>query len=195
MDARERALHTIVKLRTLAEHPNTPPHEAESARGKIRTLQDKHGITASDHPPSQSKVFFDDLIRRAAKAKAKSEAERKKKAQADWERKHANSDDLGRPRGDIFDEALRDDPRTTAERNRDMNDSWGQKQPHHRPSQCDPKLSFFDLGGEPRKRNMEGATCVMCGTWLGIGDGALIGVNFACCDKIPGPRKKKERQE
>ncbi len=42
--ARDKAISKIYSLRTLAEHPNTPVHEAEAARAAIKRLRDKHGI-------------------------------------------------------------------------------------------------------------------------------------------------------
>jgi hypothetical protein len=187
-DAREKALHTIAKLKRLAEHPNTPPAEAEVARNRIVALQEKHGITANE-PPPQKNVFFTRLIKEDARRRAE-ERERREAAQRRYEEWRKDRDDYGRQK-DPFEEALRRDGRTHEEKVRDMNQSWGQAH----AVRCAKPETFFDSGGEPRKRNTYRIKCDRCGVTLEPGEGTVFQVGGTwygrCCERVPGPRSKK----
>lgn len=197
---RDKAIQTIAKLRTLAEHPNTGKPEADAARARIEALRTKHGISAS--PPPKAKVPYsdntdwnraaDNFAREAKKAadaaRVMAEAMRKAEAAAAYRKKMEDRDDMGRPR-DIFDEALKKDKRTVKDRNSAIKDSF------YRNGFCNPKESFYDRGGEPRKRNEYITMCEKCGGTLQPGDGAVMMVGGQwkswCCERTPGPRRKR----
>lgn len=222
-EARDKALHTVVKLRALINHPTTPPNEAEAARSRLKVLCEKYDINESEKPPTTPKEppqgnrsqyeWFMGLVRNQEMARRRAEAERQRREDI------KNKDDLGQPKTDPFA-----DSRTRAERQRDINNSWGkntawfndtfhfQKSPQpmndqdwvksHKVTRCDPKLEFYDRGGIARRRNTRLEKCANCGTDLYVGDGAeipmiqdnLVSLAWGCCDKVPGPRVKKSAQ-
>lgn len=221
MTPRDKALNTILSLRRLAEHANTPPHEAEAARGRIKALQIKHGITTASeqakakpkHDPNVDEwiKWAQDVAAQTAradhaarvKAARDGEAIRKRKAQEEWERKHANSDAMGRPRTEAEQkEAQRDplswaakqDKRTHNQKQADLNAAMGKQgtQP-----KCAKPETFFDQGGIARKRNTFIMTCDRCDTRLYPGDGTIMNLGGKwfgrCCESKPGPRAKKQR--
>ena len=153
----------IAKLQALADHPNTPPHEAEAARNRILALQ-------------ESKV---------TKPTPKATAEELRRL----------ADEVSRAAGAFvdFDAAIRRDPRTTAQRNQDMQDRLKGKP--SRPPRCKTPENFFDSGGNPRPRNKWKMTCQACGCELAPGEGAIMRVGDVwkawCCESKPGPRRKK----
>jgi hypothetical protein len=230
--AREKAIDKIYSLRQLAEHPNTPPHEAEAARLAIKRLQAKHDIkeparvkeprNPNWRPPTNPHSDMDEQARRAAasmrdfveamrraerrKAQATQDAERTRRereaAQARFRERHANHDQYGRPKSnDPFDEALRRDGRTQAQKQADLNNAWGKQAEQRRRERqagfkrCERPESFFDAGGEPRKRNAKPMQCDKCSWTLGVGEGMVWeigGRQFArCCEARPGPRAKR----
>lgn len=281
---RSKALRTILSLQTLADHPNTPPHEAEAARGRIKALREKHGIAETppkppprSNPPRQDRtggfnstsssswshnyrMFFDDdvftpkdeteaekqarkikqqereyaawkamndeMVRRQRQTEAdrkvqaerdeknrqarEREAKRREEAQKRWQERQANNDAMGRPlteedreeaRRDPLAWAAKQDKRSAAEKNADMqyqySHGWeyGKEPPKRRGQRCAKPESFFDPGGEPRKRNNSPMTCAKCEQPLTVGAGALFKVGSkwqaVCCETVPGPRKKK----
>lgn len=134
---RDKAIQTIAKLRRVAEHPNTGKPEADAARARIEALRVKHQITAS--PPPRAKVPYSDSTdwnkaadaakKAADAARIMADAIRHADAAKKYREKMQNRDSMGRPfpkSGDIFDEAIRNsgDTRTTAERNKDVQNSF-----------------------------------------------------------------------
>lgn len=219
---RDAALLKVLALRNLYEHPNTNEHEAASARAMAAKLRKKFDIPESEQPkPKQSPyttvnpTAWDDLVRRTREAAANSRAReaaeaetmraRRAKAQQDWFDRmryrdamgqHLSGEDLREAQRDPLGWAAKQDKRTAQEKQRDMQDSFGQPhaQPHKRRA-CTPKLPFYDIGGEPRRRNTEFASCVECGRALIRGEGAEYAHGYACCDTVPGPRSKKRRED
>lgn len=215
MTPRDKALHTIVKLRALADDTRAPDGERENARSRIKALQERHDIKPSEKPkptattpPPSSRNHYDwfmDMVNQQDIARRRAEAERQR-------REHIKHQDArGQPITDPWA-----DTRTHAQRQADLNASFGANdawyretfrqapsdaawRASHKTQRCDPKLSFFDGGGIPRRRNTTGVTCAQCGVWLNVGDGAefpvvvdnLVTLAYGCCDKVPGPRKKK----
>ena len=208
-DAKTR--EKIAKLRRLADHPNTPPHEAEAARGRIRALE---GTPASRPTPTRTAEEMRKLARdvsRAARA-----------GQTPY-RPPADHNPFGRGVRDMFDEAIRADPRTTAQRNQDIRDRvWARETPSEakarddaerrreydqavreqaerdrQAARCKTPETFFTPGGIPRPRNTYRATCQKCGSTLERGEGAYMVVGgqslVFCCEKVPGPRRRKRR--
>lgn len=249
---RDKALNTILSLKRLAEHPNTPPAEAENAREKIKRLQDTHGIkpaeTAAPKPPprrppprqnpwqqeypSQEDVLrhFQEAMRKAREEERRraeaSEAERRRKAQQDWIRKHYHSDDNGQPlteeekrraREDPLGWASRQDKRSAQQKQDDLNGSWGEQARAAREAadamrkmrdaaakakanaepRCANPETYYDPGGEPRKRNQHIIGCDRCGRRLQPGEGMIMQVGGQwvgrCCEMVPGPRKRNPR--
>lgn len=241
-EAREKAIDKIYSLRKLAEHPNTPVHEAEAARAAIKRLRDKHDIperakaTTSTgprnpnwRPPTnpfdeyirntkyteQAMRDFAERLRREAEEHARAEqaqraaqnardADRtrreREEAQRRYQARHVNHDQYGRPK-DPFDEALRRDGRTQAQKQADLNNAWGKQAEQRRRERqagfrrCERPESFFDPGGEPRPRNTKPMQCDKCSWTLGVGEGmvwSIGGREFArCCETKPGPRAKR----
>lgn len=282
---RSKALRTILSLQTLADHPNTPPHEAEAARGRIKALREKHGITEPvkappKAPPRQDQHRYqrpnpnrygfhteygsntnsggpfysqheteaertarkirdqerayrewqamnDALIKEQKRQRANEEAakayqakrdreraarhaeerKRREEAQRKWQERHRHSDAMGRPMSpEDLEEARRDplgwaakqDARSASEKNADMQyqytHGWesGRTPPKRK---CAKPESFFDPGGEPRKRNNSPMTCAKCEQLLTVGAGAIFKAGnewqAVCCETVPGPRKKK----
>lgn len=223
MTPREKALNTILSLRTLAEHPNTPPHEAEAARGRIKVLKAKHNITSGEEPKAKPRkpqppsndewikwmADVADMQRRNAQAKAAraEQAEKRRKAQEDWERKHANSDPMGRPRTKAEeDEAKRDplgfaakqDRRTQDQKQADINKSWGSANRPNHATRCPNPETYFDRGGNKRPRNQHVINCDRCDARLNPGEGTIFQVAGRwvgrCCETKPGPRAKRTRE-
>lgn len=170
---RERALALLVSLRKLAEHPNTPPHEAEAARGRIAALRKKHQITepppkpgTGSTPPwwtttnnpytwnatntsnsdaerrARARRMAEDDVRRQrerkeAAAKAATEEARRvgrEKAQREYEARMRDKDANGQPLSDAEKReaqrdplgwAARQDKRTHAQKQEDLNRSHG----------------------------------------------------------------------
>lgn len=212
--ARDKALGKIASLKRLAEHPNTPPAESEAARGRIKALQDKHGISATQTKPKEPLTGLGDVFqreyeasRRAGEAARKAEQDRqaaRAKAQEAYRQRMAGRDHYGRPIpniDDLMDEAVKNDGRTAQDRNRDINDSWGSRDRYGpmpsrpSPSRCKKPESFFDSGGNPRKRNQYVMECSQCGCRLQPGEGSIAQVAGKwvawCCESRPGPRKKR----
>lgn len=138
------------------------------------------------------------------------DAKRREEAQKRWQERQANNDAMGRPLTDEDREEARRDPlawaakqdkRSAAEKNADMqyqySHGWerGQEPPKRRGPKCAKPESFFDAGGIPRKRNDYPMECAKCGNQLLKGQGALFQTSSkwqaVCCEPVPGPRKKK----
>lgn len=115
------------------------------------------------------------------------------------------------------------DQRTRAERNADLGAAWGQqgqyvrdREPYVRTQQgprrpqehpkakptpppplkrCEKPESFFDSGGNPRKRNDHPIQCDRCSVILKPGEGMVFKVGDRwfgrCCEARPGPRRKR----
>jgi hypothetical protein len=228
---REKAIDKIYSLRKLAEHPNTPIHEAEAARAAIKRLRTKHDIperqatkaTTGPRNPNwrpdpaaqQASRDFEEAMRGFAEATRRTnermrqaEAERtrqeREEAQRRYQARHANHDQYGRPKPshqDLFDEALRQDGRTQAQKQADLNNAWGRQAEQRRQERqagfkrCERPETFFDQGGLPRKRNDRPMQCDKCSWTLGVGEGMVWeigGRTFArCCEAKPGPRAKR----
>jgi hypothetical protein len=144
-----------------------------------------------------------------ANAKREEEAEEKRKAarkareeaQERWKRKMASKNADGQPlteeemeeaRRDPLGWATKQDGRTQAEKNADMQSQYTHT---YRTRKCEKPETFYDQGGMPRKRNDFPMNCFKCGHHLSKGDGALFKLGgtweAVCCEKVPGPRKKK----
>lgn len=211
-----------VKRTTTQPPPRTPPRQNTS--NVYRPWQDRTGGYNSTSDDSWSKMEEEFRragaaakeaadkaraereaeavrTRNAARAKAAEEQrQRRAEAQRQWEAKMAGRDAMGRPiteadreeaRRDPLGWAMKQDGRTMGERNDDMQKTRrGQPLP-----KCRKPETFFDPGGEPRKRNDFPMDCVKCGSHLLKSEGAIFKVGgkwFArCCEKVPGPRKKK----
>ncbi len=52
----------VSKLKALAEHPATPPHEAEAARAKLRRLMERHNLTEEDLNGTATHVWTEKWI-------------------------------------------------------------------------------------------------------------------------------------
>lgn len=202
-DNRERALNQIVTLKLLAVDPRATEGEREAARLTMAKLRKKYDIpeqAAGDHGAK----FLIDMAERYERANR--EKARRKAAEdarlaeetriwgwplSDAEREQARRDPLG------F--AASRDKRTHAEKQRDMNSSWGQprpqpQQPRQRPRakpwKCAEPKTFFDPGGEPRARNAHRIKCQKCGITLEPGEGCVTVIGAYCCEMVPGPRKR-----
>lgn len=169
---------------------------AEYERFKKRQEADRKNAEARRKAEEEAAA----RAKRREEARARERAERAA-AQKRWRAKHADNDHMGRPLTKEEQEEARRDPlgwamakekRTAEERNRQMQDTLRHKQ---HPLRCEPKATFYDQGGEPRKRNDYPTNCFSCGTHLRVGEGALFKAHgkweAVCCDPIPGPRKKK----
>lgn len=201
---RQAAKDTMSRLRKKYNIPETtklPPPRASrpstSEPGSYRWFEDM--VRNWDNNPETQRKKRE----KAARDAANSEAQRikRERAQRDWEARMADKDDQGVPltaeeaewaRRDPLGFAAARDKRSHQQKQNDMQDAFGQ--PHQRP-RCNPKMPFFDLGGEPRTRNSASATCEKCNHWLARGEGALYLRGYACCDTVPGPRAKKSDSE
>lgn len=157
------------------------------------------------------------LKRQAAQKKADEEAKAKRdaaneerwakerkareEAQARWQRKMASKNADGMPlteeemeeaRRDPLGWATKQDGRTAAQKNADAQSQYTHT---YRTRKCEKPETFYDQGGIPRKRNDFPMDCFKCGHTLLKGDGALFKLGSkwegVCCEKVPGPRKKK----
>ena len=172
--------------------------DAERVARKIRRQQDAYDAW---------KRMNDEQLRRdraqsAATSKAREESRLRAEAQERYKDRHANSDANGqqrRPGEDVFDFANRVDGRTQAEKNRDMQnrnrnlrDRGHTTNPYKR---CERPATFYDAGGEPRKRNEFPMTCDACGSHLQRGEGHVQKAGSTliaeCCEMVPGPKAKK----
>jgi hypothetical protein len=136
--------------------------------------------------------------------------QRREEAQRKWQERHRYTDSMGRPmtpedleeaRRDPLGWAAKQDKRSAKDKNDDMqyqySHGWeyGKEPPKRRGPKCPKPESFFDPGGEPRKRNDYPMDCYKCGSQLLKGQGALFKAgtqwNAVCCETVPGPRKKK----
>ena len=191
---REKAISKVYSLDQLANHPNTPHHEAESARAMATKLRTKYGIGQP-----RDNTLRDILLKQrqeheaAARAyemakRAAMDAEAKRKAQREaWQREKDRQ--YPPTTGDPFEDAIRRDGRTAQEKNRDMQDRF------RRGTGCSDPESFFDSGGMPRPRNQSAMACEKCGRRLFPGEGAILKVGAQwkawCCEMKPGPRRKR----
>lgn len=209
--AREKAIDKIYSLTKLAEHPNTPAHEADAARNRIKALQDKYGITEPSRPGPKATPKNDRWTgadREAQRRKAQEDAarirERRAQAQRDWEAKMRNRDQYGRPlteeerreaQRDPFSWAQRQDGRSHQQRAEDMKRAWGQQNRTPQEPRCEKPETYFDAGGRPRPRNQHVINCDRCNRRLNPGEGTLfkVGSNWVgrCCEMTPGPRKRR----
>lgn len=219
MVTRDEALHKLVSLRNLYEHPNTNEHEAATARAMAAKLRAKFDIPESERPkPPPNDDFLRDTWNWFSQAAAQQrraedlrrQREAREKAQREWEARMADKDAMGQPLTDAERrEAQRDplgwaskrDQRTSQQRQQDMQNSFGSSQrvgyarrANQRPV-CNPKLPFYDDGGEPRLRNLVTLECELCGRTLHRGEAARYKIGFACCDTVPGPRNKRSDRE
>lgn len=173
-----KRLAKISKLRALADHPNTPPHEAEAARNRIRALE---GNPTTQPTP---KATAEELRKLAADISRASRAQQTTRRAADSARTGFVD----------FDAAIRADQRTPAQRNADMQNAM-RHQGGTRPNGCANPERFHDPGGNPRPRNRYTMKCESCGCELLPGEGAILKVGDVwkawCCERVPGPRKKR----
>jgi hypothetical protein len=86
---KDKAVETIRKLTTLADHPNTSKEEADAARGRIAALREKHNIPepvsdwgrrVTDQARADELKRKHDEMRRFWEAKQRAERERKQAA-------------------------------------------------------------------------------------------------------------------
>lgn len=199
---RERALNQIVSLTALSEDMSTTEGERQAAKDTIAKLRAKYGIPE----PSSGRFganFLIDIAERAEKARRQREA-------ADQARRDAEIRAWGAPltdeeraeaRRDPFSFAQKRDGRTHAEKQRDMNGSWGKGQ-RGQPGEsggpwCATPETFYDRGGQPRKRNQHKIDCDRCGRTLAPREGCVFQVNGKwigrCCETRPGPRNRRRR--
>lgn len=113
--------------------------------------------------------------------------------------------------------AAAQDKRSHQEKVRDMNEAWGrtndamrdfirtqqgprkaQEHPKAKPpplKRCERPETFFDAGGNPRKRNEHQIQCDRCSVMLKPGEGMVFRVGDRwfgrCCEAKPGPRRKR----
>lgn len=212
-EKREKAIQKVYSLDQLANHPNTPPAEAESARSMAAKLRAKYGIaeprktapTANrfkqEYPSAEDieREWRDMVARerqRQAERKARlAEEEARRKAQREaWQK--AKERQYPPTTGDPLEDAIRRDGRTPQEKNRDMQDRLRGKKPTPPPEpRCTEPESFFTPGGEPRQRNQHVIACEKCGRRLQPGEGAILKVGGVwkawCAEMTPGPRRKQ----
>lgn len=190
---RDRALDLILSLQAVVDRPGTPA-EGEAAQGRIDALREKYqipvpqkrqtktGPTRKERDAHQTAQQYADMMRRMA--------EQAQRAKAQKER-----DATPQPGEDMFDAAQRADGRTAAEKQADLNASFGQRQRHG----CQNPETFYDQGGQPRTRNMHRAQCDRCKSWLSPGEGTIFKVGpqwvARCCERVPGPRRKRPGKE
>lgn len=159
----------------------------------------------------------------AERAKAyEAERRRRAEAQARYEQRVRYQDHLGRERlteeerewarRDPLGFAASRDKRSHHEKVRDMNEAWGrsakaaneaadafsrmgQRAKEAKQTKCPKPESFFDAGGNPRKRNVRPVQCDRCSTMLAPGEGMVYEVAGRwfgrCCEQKPGPRRKR----
>lgn len=212
-DPVEKARYKLVKLRAMAARPGTPA-EGENAKARIEQILTKFPQLRGKPAPPTSKPFtssqdWEDLKRRTAEAtRRRQQAAAAAKLKADreaadkrWAQRMADKDANGQPlsakdraeaQRDPFSWANKQDGRTHAQKQEDMNKAWGTQQASRR---CAKPQSFYDAGGEPRKRNQHVALCEKCGERIQPGEGAILQVAGVwkawCTETKPGPRRKK----
>jgi Protein of unknown function (DUF2786) len=212
---REKAISKVHSLDQLANHPNTPPHEAESARAMAKKLREKYNIPeprkeAPRANPWDAQRFEDEMRRaqewreRAARVRRDQEAERIRREQREaWQRAKdealkaeealRKTKEAFTPTGDPLEDAIRRDGRTAQQKNADMQDRLRGKTPPE--PRCTNPESFFTSGGEPRMRNQYVMACEKCHGRLQPGEGAIMKVGGVwkawCCEMKPGPRRKQ----
>lgn len=202
--SRERALNQIVTLEVLADDVRAPDGERQAARDTMAKLRKKYDIPEQQSGQFGAKFLIDmaERFEKANREKARREAAAKA-ARAeetriwgapltDAEREQARRDPLG------F--AASRDKRTHAQKQQDMNSSWGQPhqprqqrpktRPHTPPWRCATPYTFFDPGGEPRQRNAHRCKCQKCGITMEAGEGCVTVIGAYCCEMVPGPRTK-----
>lgn len=77
-EKRERAIQLVYSLTLLAEHPNTPQHEAAAAQARITHLRARYNLTAKDDRDEVAEA----LKREQAKQDAAHEAWRRQQTRA-----------------------------------------------------------------------------------------------------------------
>lgn len=172
---------------------------------KTRTEADAEKIERQRRQYEAWKKANDAMVKKMAAdsaREAKQRAEREA-AQKRWEERNRTRDAKGRPMTAAErEEAMRDplgwaakqDGRTDAQKNADMQFQYshGWYKPGQPVDKCESPLSFYDQGGEPRKRNSEPTVCAECGVSLGAYEAAANDHGqFQCAEMVPGPRKKK----
>lgn len=214
-DKRERALNLIVSLRQVTTANGATQAEAENAMARIAELRTKYEIPeAKEHSAA-----WDDLMRKVKDQQAEAKRQRdydeilrtmaREKAEAERRERIKNQDAYGRNLTDAeIAEALRDplgwaikqDGRTSQQKNDDMQDSFGKRdryRNHSNTPKCASPLPFYTKGGYPRKRNTYGIACYSCGCWLEPQEGCVDKLDGRwvgqCCERVPGPRQKRER--
>lgn len=198
----EAARNRIAALR--AKHDIATPKAKQPVQDQFKKVADEAARSAA-----AAKVMAD-AMRRVTDQARRDEAARKYRA------KMADKDAYGQPKPKFDPWA---DPRTPQERQRDIDNSWGggrnarkaedeaafkyaeerraREQPYvpPQPERCTVKESFYDRGGEPRKRNTFPIVCEKCGAKVGTGEATIVVVGGHtkawCCETKPGPRKKK----
>jgi hypothetical protein len=183
------------------EDENPDMSEAEKTAHKIKRQEREYAAWV--------KMNAENLKKQEAEKKKEEEAEERRKAtrkarvdaQERWKRKMASKNADGVPlteeemeeaRRDPLGWASKQDARTQAQKNADMQSQYTHT---YKTRKCEKPESFYDQGGMPRKRNDYPMDCFKCGTTLLKGDGALFKLGSkwegVCCEKVPGPRKKK----
>lgn len=152
---------------------------------------------------AQKKANEEDKKKREEEARKRQAEARKARedAQARWQRKMASKNADGMPlteeemeeaRRDPLGWAMKQDGRTAAQKNADAQSQYTHS---YKTRQCERPETFYDQGGEKRKRNDYPMDCFKCGHPLLKGDGALFKLGSkweaVCCETVPGPRKKK----
>lgn len=209
----EKARYKLVKLRALAAKPGTPA-EGENAKARIEQILAKFPELRKAEPVTNTTFTWGSSAWRAAEDLKREEDLRRKRTQAQkrWEERQRNNDPMGQPmtaeerakaQKDPFGWANAQDGRTHAQRQEDMNRSWGHghdPKPKPKPEpKCDKPQTFYDHGGERRKRNLYVMSCEKCNGRLAPGEGAIMNVAGVwkawCCETKPGPRRKKQGYE
>ena len=200
---RDKAISKVHSLDQLANHPNTPKPEAESARAMATKLRAKYGIAEprKETPKTDHTNRFREAQRRADEWKARAEriqreqeAERARRAQREaWQRAKEKA---FTPTGDPFEDAISRDGRTAQEKNRDMQDRLrGKTPPPTSEPRCAQPETFFTSGAVPRQRNQYVMSCEKCHGRLAPGEGAILNIGGTwkawCCEMTPGPRRKQ----
>jgi len=187
---------------TMRDNRQMTDAEIDAMRIRDQQVAYERFKKAEEAKKEAARAEADRKARVAEEKRRKAEqAKRRAEAQERWRAKHADNDHMGRPltreeqeeaRRDPLGWASKRDGRTAREKNDEMQDTLQHKA---HPMVCDPKATFFDQGGEPRKRNDYPGNCYSCGSLLRKGEGALFKANgkweMVCCESVPGPRRKK----
>ena len=188
---------------------NSGMSEAERTAHKIKRQQEEYdrwkklNDEQNRKNAARAKKDAEDKAKRKAENEKRWEQERKarEEAQARWQRKMASKNADGMPlteeemeeaRRDPLGWATKQDGRTAAQKNADAQSQYTHT---YKTRQCERPETFYDAGGEKRKRNDYPMDCFKCGHHLSKGDGALFKLAgqwvAVCCERVPGPRKKK----